>query len=90
LSKTGGIGDGEISQHFSIQLNTCFIEPAYKFTVGQVIHAGGGNDPDNPKAPEFSFTNTTIAIGIPERPIDRIGRRSEKFAVATTETLGQL
>jgi hypothetical protein len=89
LGKTGGIGNGEVSQHFAIQLNAGLFEPVYEFTVGQIIHTGSGIDSDNPQAPEIPFAGTTIAISIHECLIDRIRRRSEKLAVATAKPLGQ-
>jgi hypothetical protein len=90
LGKTGGIGNGEVSQYFAIQLNAGLVEPAYKFAVGQVIHPSGGIDPDDPQAAKIALADATIAIGIHEGLVDRIRCRSEKFAVTATKSLGQL
>jgi hypothetical protein len=90
LGKTGGIGDGEISQHFAIQLNAGLFKPAHEFAVGEIIHPGSRIDPDNPQAPEISLAGTAIAIGIHEGLVDRIRRGSEKFTVTATKPFGQL
>jgi len=90
LGKTGGIGNSEISQHFTIQRNAGFLEAVDESTVGQVVHAGRGIDSDNPQAPEISLTRAAIAIGIHKGLIDGIRRRAEKLAVAAAKPLGQL
>jgi len=90
LGKTGGIRDGEISQDFSVKTNACDFKPTHEFAVGQFIHARRRIYPNDPQSPEVSFADTTIAIGIHERPIDRIRRCAEQLAMASTKPLGQI
>jgi hypothetical protein len=77
LGKTGGIGNGEIGQYFSIQLNARIFKSMHEPAVGQVIHARRCIDSDDPQSPEVAFADPAITVSVHEGLVDRIRCRPE-------------
>ena len=80
----------EIGEHFTIHLDTGFVQTVHETTVRQPAHTCTGVDALNPQSPELALLLAAVAIGVLSCFDDGLLGNTEDFAPCTVVTLGLL
>jgi len=67
LREDPGIMDGNVGQHFAVNLHIGHFQAMYQLTVVEAIQPRRGIDAGNPQAAEIALAVTPIAKGVEER-----------------------
>ena len=83
-SETQGLGDSQVSEHFSIQGYVRAIKVIDERRVRESIHSGGRIDPKNPQGAHLSTLHLPISVRIlPRLHHSMLGHRV--YAIGSTE-----
>ena len=66
----GGVIDGHVGEHATVNLDARECEPLDESVVGNAVEACSGIDALNPEAAEFTLLRTTVAVGVVQRVND--------------------
>lgn len=57
------IVDGELGQHFPVDIDSCLFQPVHQDAVGKALCAGCGIDSGDPQAPEVPLFSLPVGVG---------------------------
>src|SRR6185312_130791 len=79
----GGLMDGKLREHLTVDLDPGLREPAHKSAIGEAVFAAAGVDALNPEGAEIPLLQLAADIVVLQRLIDgRVGGRDVALAAA--------
>src|SRR5262245_12595159 len=88
--KARRIAHGDVGQDLPIQIDARLPEARHEPAVGEIVHPGGGVDPDGPQGAELALAGAPVTVGVSERLLDRLLGDAIELALADVEALREL
>lgn len=80
--------DGEFSQHFAVQLDTCQLQTINKTAVSKLMLSAGGIDAQGPELMKVAFLELSSNIGILTGLVGGVGTELYGISAFPAETFG--
>src|SRR5207247_5320559 len=81
------VADGEVGEHFPVELDPRLRAAVHELVVREPVRAGGGVDPRDPELPELPLPHLPVAVGVDERVLDLLLRVAVVGALTTPVAL---
>jgi hypothetical protein len=85
-----GFAHSDISQDFTVQLDTSFFQAIHELRIGQAVFTSTGINTLDPQAAELALFSATIAVCILQTFFDSLDGSTISIFTATAVTLGSL
>ena len=81
--------NGQVGQHFAVNLNLRFLQAVGKLAVGHAALTRSGVDTCNPKLAEHTLFGTAVAVGVLPSLHHRFFGDAEDITAAAAETFSE-
>lgn len=90
LVESGGINDGDVGEHLTVENDVRLLETVDELAITKSAHTNSGVDADDPEATEISFPRATVARRVNVGAKHGLLDCSQELATTAAETLGAL